>query len=384
MTGTTLQTQPDHVPSEGVGTFRKSALEAIQALRHSAACNFTPAYSGNEGQARCDSFYEAYEAVRKLSTTALSSSAAAGSAGEDDKRLRSSDQLRILAGYHGDKLPKGVGEELCDLADEWDDQVDELRFAQNAPTPTEASRSETGRHSDLLGAFRRALNLPGVRKVEVPMTASEAAHVRDLLEAAALTDRPVGEDALREAALSAYEKAHGATLDVKPESWVPNSVSHAAGIDAVLALFRTQTVKSPTPENALRDALGRIEYIATGRDHPDSIPPNGYEIRRRLRSCAEAARLALIPSTSKAAPLSDQGDGWSRLDTAEVVRRTRCEADERNVSITARNAWRRCCDAILKHLAPTPADDTAREGTRDPLPFGCWSEDDLDLDGPGV
>lgn len=65
----TPQSSPSQTPVDPqkvVKAFRTAALAAIQDLRHAAACNFSPAYSGSLGEARCDSFYEAYEAVRKL------------------------------------------------------------------------------------------------------------------------------------------------------------------------------------------------------------------------------------------------------------------------------------------------------------------------------
>ncbi|TNC14869.1 DUF3850 domain-containing protein [Methylobacterium terricola] len=47
---------------------RQAALEAIQKLRHAAACNFSPDHSGALGIARTDSFYAAYQAVKELPT----------------------------------------------------------------------------------------------------------------------------------------------------------------------------------------------------------------------------------------------------------------------------------------------------------------------------
>lgn len=38
-------------------------------------------------------------------------------------KLRPSDQLRIFAGYHSDKLPQDAVNELCELADDWDEEV---------------------------------------------------------------------------------------------------------------------------------------------------------------------------------------------------------------------------------------------------------------------
>jgi hypothetical protein len=69
-----------------------------------------------------------------------------GVGAEYPQRLRSSDQLRIISGYHSDKLPVGIGQELCDLADEWDDQVDELRFAATATPPVSPTPDSTGGH----------------------------------------------------------------------------------------------------------------------------------------------------------------------------------------------------------------------------------------------
>jgi len=81
-----------------VEAFRAQALEAIQALRHRAAATFTPSHMGNEGQARCDSFYEAYEAVRMLAAAPTPTEATPSEGAEDttlNARLKAAGMFTV-------------------------------------------------------------------------------------------------------------------------------------------------------------------------------------------------------------------------------------------------------------------------------------------------
>ncbi|MGX9980653.1 hypothetical protein [Methylobacterium fujisawaense] len=56
-------------------------------------------------------------------------------------RLSPSDQLRIFSAYYADRLPREASAELCDLADEWDEQV---ATALSAPSDTSESAGVAG------------------------------------------------------------------------------------------------------------------------------------------------------------------------------------------------------------------------------------------------
>jgi hypothetical protein len=83
MTSTPTPQTPDHVPSEGVET-------AIRILKTVNRSGHMPGCMMPDGAEPCEAFYEQDEAIRAALdalATALSSSAAAGSAGEDTRSV---------------------------------------------------------------------------------------------------------------------------------------------------------------------------------------------------------------------------------------------------------------------------------------------------------
>jgi hypothetical protein len=80
-------------------------------------------------------------------------------------------------------------------------------------------------------------------------------------------------------------------------------------------------------------------------------------------AAARAVRGAVLAETAPSHPgEADRvglGDAWSEHSPQEIVRRTRCAADE-NMFPTA---WRACCDLILKRLGPDVPASLAALGT---------------------
>lgn len=79
--------------------------------------------------------------------------------------------------------------------------------------------------------------------------------------------------------------------------------------------------------------------------------------------------------------------GWADLSPAEIVRRTRCEADAYGDEFIRAAIWRDCCDAILSKLTVRDADVAARAcyevtaaAVRSAMPPGWVSQtwDDLE------
>lgn len=119
---------------------RKAAMEAIQSLRHAAAWNFSPAYSGSLGQARTDSFYEAYEAVRKMDPAALASTAGAGAGDWVTAERAYKDGYENGAGcYIGDGSPESMA---LAQGQSWD--LYRAERLDNSPAVPASARSGAG------------------------------------------------------------------------------------------------------------------------------------------------------------------------------------------------------------------------------------------------
>jgi hypothetical protein len=210
MTSTTPQTQPDHVPSEGVEdgayyakdgavwkepvTTRKPDGSRVISIGFKV-CTMTDVVGE-----------EAAESVAALmnagAATALSSSAAAGSAGwklvpvEPDKQMLSRGGFHCIT--HAGPVNSG---DLAQAKAVWKAM---LAAAPSAPTPTEASRSETGRGENVDAACR-AHYLVGVEAGlcdgtfdDLPENMKDAARAGMRAAFKALAVRPVSEDALRD------------------------------------------------------------------------------------------------------------------------------------------------------------------------------------------
>ena len=106
---------------------RKAALDLIQDLRHRAASTFTPAYSGSLGQARCDSFFEAYEALRLMPPATGEAPASTSDADGDLARLSAATKAEcvLLAGSIRQDFGK-LADAHGDLADDLDDTCDRI------------------------------------------------------------------------------------------------------------------------------------------------------------------------------------------------------------------------------------------------------------------
>lgn len=134
-------------------------------------------------------------------------------------RLSQSDQLRIFSAYYADRLPAEAAAELCELADEWDEQI------ASAPAP-----------SDPAGAGGDLGELERLSKAVDEFIAAERAE--DLARAA--TDETAE-------ALRGITQVSGASLDDVRAGLDRNRVAHD---EVMVALSRRQNA-----EVAMKDAL---------------------------------------------------------------------------------------------------------------------------------
>lgn len=92
--------------------------------------------------------------------------------------------------------------------------------------------------------------------------------------------------------------------------------------------------------------------------------PIEAQYRTEARTWAAARDMARAGAAGGAGgPKDDEGQDWSHLSPHEIVRRTRCQADDGTLPGAGR--WRSCCDLILSRLGPAPSSSIETAGHRD-------------------
>jgi hypothetical protein len=278
---TTPQTQPDHVPSEGVETMAALYEWMYEAVPEAARRFASETWGETWAHAEMGSLMDFASLA-----TALSSSAAA-------------DRVRAFKAGVVWGLENPIHADM---------PLQRQLAGERYTATTEASRSETGRGEDA--------------KYSEPHPTDQAIYWKKkwlALMAAydTLADRPVGEDALREAlvrlteadtALKAADKEvlrtynldgrfHPRTYEMDYANKIKERAAEAKN-DAVQDLLVHANMTQPAAGQGARQMPASPAWAFC----------RGEDCRTPCQTCRRMA-IEATPSTSKAAPLSDQGDG---------------------------------------------------------------------------